>query len=485
MQNNPLLQGLLGNLPGKKIHFTGIKGTGMAAMAELFLSHDAIIAGSDVSEKFYTDEVLQKLGISYNESFSKDHVAPDTDLLIHSAAYDPSRHEEIVQAKKMGIPVLVYTEALGLLSEGIIAGAVSGVHGKTTTTAMAACIVDAARIPASVLVGSAVPAIGGGSTLVHGDSLFIAETCEYRRHFLSFHPEVLLVTNIELDHPDYFKDEADMFSAFEEFSANLPSGGVLIYCADDPGSRNLGELMKSKRPDVETAAYGFHALGSYALGNYELKPGRQCFTMEAFGELEILLPGMHNVLNAAGAASLVDQIQKRSGGAENFSHAVARGLRNFTGTKRRAEIVGEASGILILDDYAHHPSAVRTTLSGFRDFYPGRRIILSFMAHTYTRTEKLLDDFLGCFDSADILLLHKIYASAREKQGSIDSEIFYNLVREHREDSGLETYFEAEPDDALELLSEMVKPGDVVITMGAGSNWTLGKLLLTSLKDSQ
>ncbi len=471
------------------LYLVGIKGTGMAALAELFIRRGALVTGSDTAEHFYTDDILKELGIPYFEGFDASHVNGSFGLVVHSAAYQRDSHPELRRAKELGLTILSYTEALGCLSGLAPSAGVSGVHGKTTTAAMAGTLVKALGLPGSVLAGSAVSNFGNRSTYSGGEDFFIAETCEYRRHFLSFRPRWLVVTSVEEDHLDYFKDYADILSAFVEYGERLEEGGTLIFCADDRGACEAAGRILTKRPDLYSLPYGVAADGPYRISEAKIVSGATRFRLDGFrGDFEVRIPGFHSVLNATAAIALVAAIREelvRKNGSYGTSCAdcverkLAAGIASFTGSKRRSEFLGEAKGILFADDYAHHPTAIRTTLKGFRDFYPERRIVADFMSHTYSRTKALLPDFAAAFGDADIVVLHKIYASAREENdGSVSGRDLCEAARKLR---GHVEYFE-EPEDALPFLRGELRDGDLLITLGAGNNWRIGKTLLDELK---
>ena len=267
------------SLAGFRVHLVGIKGTGMAALAEILLARGASVTGSDTSETFYTDEVLRRLSIPFTEGFSEKNLPTDSQLVVHSAAYRPEENPELAAAARRGIPSVLYPEALGLLSARSDASGVSGVHGKSTTTALCGIILKAWGFPATVLVGAEVPAFGGRSTLVQGDRYLVAETCEYRRHFLHFHPERIVITSIEPDHLDYFRDLEDILSAFETYGRSLPFGGTVVYCADDPGASAAAARILKRRDDLLMVPYGKSAEGDFRLTAVEEGEGRSRFSL--------------------------------------------------------------------------------------------------------------------------------------------------------------------------------------------------------------
>ncbi|MDR3019796.1 MAG: UDP-N-acetylmuramate--L-alanine ligase [Treponema sp.] len=468
---------------GAAVYFVGIKGTGVCALAELMFNAGMKVSGSDTDEIFYTDEILKELQIPYYQGFDAAHINNTIDIVIHSAAYSVETNPELAKAVELGIPVLKYTDALGLWSERFDSTGICGVHGKTTTTAICGALARAAGLPAQILTGSGALDFGGRSTLHLGDKYFIAETCEYRRHFLSFHPKRIILTSVESDHQDYFPDYNSIRDAFVEYCRLLPPDAQLIYCADDAGASEVAEIIKKERSGIEFIPYGFTAEGDYKITSFSIENERSVFSLAGFpGAFKMRIPGRHQVLNAAAAIALAESIAKKEFGILNDEkiRSIKYALEDFKSTKRRSEILGEAGGIIFMDDYGHHPTAITTTLSGIKSFYPERRLIVSFMPHTYTRTSALLDDFATAFNDADILFLHKIYSSARENySGDVDGKLLYEKTQTAR---GRETYFIEEPDDAFTPLREMLKEGDIFLTLGAGNNWQLGKKLLNYYK---
>ncbi|MDR2398373.1 MAG: UDP-N-acetylmuramate--L-alanine ligase [Spirochaetaceae bacterium] len=470
---------------GASIYCVGIKGSGVCALAELLHRRGCKVSGSDRKEVFYTDRLLRALGIPYFESFEPRHLPPDTELIVYSAAYSPESNPELVEAQNRGIPALKYPDALGAYSALFDSSGIAGVHGKTTTTAMAGTLMRGAGLPVQILAGSAVGAFGGGCTLTLGSTYFVAETCEYRRHFLAFQPRRIVLTSVEPDHQDYYPTYQAIRDAFLEYAGKLPPGGELIYCADDPGARDVATRLKQEPQgkDVQFIPYGFTASGPFQIQSYQVAHESARIGLAGFPEpLTLRIPGRHSALNAVGALALTDALvrcEPPHGWRPEPWEGARRGLAAFTGSKRRAEILGEKDGVLFMDDYGHHPTAVQVTLAGLKEFYPQRRLVVSFMPHTYSRTASLLEAFSQSFVQADITLLHRIYPSAREATethlwAGVRGEALFDRVRARQE----AVYYVAEPLDALDLLRGILRPGDLFITMGAGDNWKLAEALL-------
>ena len=456
----------------------GIKGTGMAALAELLVARGAILTGSDVPEVFYTDEILAGLGIKAMSPFSADNLSKDIKLIIHSSAYSAEKNPELAEAKARNIPPLLYSEALGDFSAHSYSCGIAGVHGKTTTTGLSGTILKGLDLSASALAGSVISGFGNHCTMINGSKYFVAETCEYQHHFMSFHPKKILLTSIESDHQDCYPTYESILAAFMQYINLLPQFGELIYCADDPGACEAAKMIFSSRPDLVFTAYGEKAVGDYRLTIKGIEKERLVFSLAGFtGDFRLRVPGHHNARNAAGAIALAVSLLKEEKGTVSFIDIgkIRESLETFTGSRRRSEIVGEAGGVLVIDDYGHHPTAVATTLAGLKEFYPGRRLVVDFMSHTYTRTAALLSEFAASFAAADEVILHKIYASAREKyDGTVSGKTLYDATRAKHKNVH---YFE-EVMDARDYLGQSLREGDLFVTMGAGDNWQIGRAVL-------
>ena len=477
---------------GRSVYFIGIKGTGVCAIAELMKRAGFKVSGSDIPEEFYTDKILKKLNITFYVDIDPSRITNEIDMVIYSAAYSAETNAELARAVELGIPVVKYTDALGAWSSMFDSTGVCGVHGKTTTTAMCGVLMKAASLPAQVLVGSAVIDFDEMSTISLGNKYFIAETCEYRKHFLSFNPIRIILTSVESDHQDYFPTYESIRDAFVEYCRKLPNGGQLFYCADDTGACEVARIIEKDDRNIKIIPYGFTASGDYQIVSYKTENARTLFSLSSFkdcGEFKLSIPGRHEVLNAAAALALAVELLKKENGTKQSDaqllsgeqiQSVKNAFENFKSTKRRSEIIGEAGGIMFMDDYGHHPTAIKTTLEGIKSFYPDRGLIVSFMSHTYTRTSYLLDEFANAFNDADIVFFHKIYASARENyKGGVNGETLYEKTSSVRKK---ETYYIEEYDDAFEPICKILKNGDIFLTLGAGNNWPLGKKLFEHMR---
>jgi UDP-N-acetylmuramate--alanine ligase len=480
-------------LSGRKVHFVGAKGTGMTALAELFSSQGANLSGSDVQDTFYTDALLAELGMDLRIGFSEHHIPEDTGLIVFSDAYRKDSNPEIQGALKRGIPTMSYAEALGLYSSLSDSSSVIGVHGKTTTTAMVGTILKDLAIEATTLVGSAVSNFGYHCTMRQGSRFFVAECDEYKGHFFHFHPNRILLTSVESDHQDCYPTYESIRDAFVRFIISLPREGLVIYCADDPGAVETVRLAAESRKDLRFIPYGHGAQGPWRIASLRSGEGVSLWNIEGLGqEFRLHMPGEHLVEDATGALALVAAIAEDDGlGLSEWVPKARNSLASFRGSRRRSELLGEARGILFLDDYAHHPTAVRKTLEGYAAFWPGRRLVVDFMSHTYSRTIALLDEFAKSFGAADSIVLHGIYASARETPvDGFSGRTLYERVKENRPDlaevvgdrAGKDFILYTEsPAEAAEPLLRLLKKGDIFVTMGAGDNWKLGKFLMEGI----
>lgn len=426
----------------------------MSAVARICKANGIAVTGSDVDEVFPTDEGLRASGIIPQRGFSRDNIgAPD--VVVASAAYGPD-HPELVEARRRGIEVLSYPQFLGQLMAEKRGIAVAGTHGKTTTTAMLAHMLQfAGRDPQAV--------IGVGDAYTGRGELLVAESCEYRRHFLHYPAQIAIITNIEFDHPDYYRDIEDYEAAFREFAAKLPADGLMICCGDDQRASRLATPARR-------ITYGFGADNEYRL---EILPPGQGNRYRAYhqnkplGDFLLGIPGSHNALNSLAVIALGCEL--------GVPVDVMRdALAGFHGVRRRFEYIGEFGGAAIYDDYAHHPTAIAATISACRVAMPGRRLWVVFQPHTYSRTEALLDEFAAALGKADCVVLAEIYASAREgsKSGVSSADVAARIAGGSEMAIYLPTFAEI-----TEYLRQKLRPGDVLVTMGAGNVYRVGYAL--------
>lgn len=435
----------------KHIHFTGIKGVGLTALALCAQDMGVKVTGSDIDEEFVTDEILKKRGITWSIGFSKENLEPKPDLVVTTGAHGGLANPEVAAAGDMGILVMTHEEALAAITEGKETIAVCGVGGKSTTAAMLATIFDVAGLGPSFAIGVGnIPSLGApgryykGKSLPAGRQVFVVEADEYAvspgidntAKFLYFNPKVIVVTNIEYDHPDVYPTLEDTKKAFRKFFEKVPTNGLLVV---NENNQNAMDVAKSVSIPMQT----------YVEGNFELS-----------------VPGEFNQLNASAAAAVARFYNIDEG-------KIKEGLKKFTGTRRRFENMGEKNGVQFIDDYAHMPGEIKVTLQAARELYPDRRIIAIFQPHTYSRTKALFREFAQSFESADVAVIMDIYASARESEDSSVSG--KKLALEIR--NGV---YVGNNDSILKWVNENVRKGDVVLTMGAGNIFRIYKMLKIS-----
>jgi len=452
---------------GKRVHLVGAKGVGMTALAELLTAKGASVSGSDTDERFFTDGVLSALGMRIFVGFSAEHVLSGTDILVHSTAYDPVTHPEIVEARTRGIAVFSYPEAVGMLTREHMSLLVAGSHGKTTVSAMLAEALRAAGEDPAAVVGSRVRSWRGNALSGSGKYL-VLEADEYQDKLSSYHPFAAILTGIDWDHPDFFPDERSYEDVFRRFVSRVPRHGALVYCADDVTVVRVAGAVHATR-----ISYGFHESADFRIVGYGTS-GKEDALSSRFsvisgdrdlGVFTLRLPGRHNAANAAAVIAMCSFLRLDP-------ERVREALADFSGTTRRSEFRGTYRGAPVYDDYAHHPAELRATLAAFRASYPDRNIVAVFHPHTFTRTKALLSGFAQSFDDADRVIVLDIYGSARETQGGVSSG---DLVREiNRYIPGKAEHIPAIP-EAIGSLRSSVGKGDLLITFGAGDVWRVAE----------
>ena len=460
----------------KKIYVIGIKGSGIIAVVEILKAMGKEITGSDTDEKFFTDEILARLGIEYFEKFAPENVSEDADLILYSTSYNEENNVEIRTAKEKKLPMASYPEMLAELFNEKWGIAVAGTHGKTTTSAMLAHVLKTCETDPTAVIGSKV-ANWNSNALVGAGEYFVLEADEYQNKLALYGPKAAILTSCDFDHPDYFQNFEIYKKTFKDFVARLPHVGFLVVWGD---SVDTLEVSKSCKADVLT--YGVGEENDYQIINYQLsiinefsnsnsQNSKQTFEIKfkgsSLGEFEIQLPGKHNVLNAAAVVATCHKLQLDM-------DKVRESLLDFRGTARRFELIGERNGAILIDDYGHHPEEIMATLSGARERYPEKNIWAVFHPHTFTRTQALLAEFSQSFSDADKVLVLDIYGSARETQGGVHSKDLVSLINKFDRDKA--EYVPTIP-EAVEYLKDKIGPDDVVITIGAGNVWEVAEKL--------
>jgi UDP-N-acetylmuramate--alanine ligase len=439
----------------------------MTGLAQLLKAQGKEVSGSDTDEQFFTTDVLKHAGLECYSGFDAKHLDQSIDIVVRSTAYD-EHHVEVAAALQKGLPVLTYPEALGQLTQGYRSIAVCGSHGKTTTTALLAHILEVAKLHPSALIGSQV--LGWqGNALTGSGELFVFEADEYQNKFQYFSPQVIVLTSIDWDHPDFFATPDDYYAAFVSFLKRLPTDGVVVACYDDPKvKRAVGEA--GLRPE-QIVSYGLQE-GNWCMVRMWLDEGRWHFSArqgeEFKGDFWLKLIGSHNVANALAAVAAATRL-----GVD--LELTRQALASFEGTSRRLEQKGKlTNGVTVVDDYAHHPTEIAATLKALRAFYPYKHLRCVFQPHTFSRTEALLGDFAKSFSEADEVVLLKTYASARDAGSGLDSEALLEEVKKFKPHAS----YVSSVAQAAQYLATTAGRSDLVVTMGAGDVWQVGEALV-------
>jgi UDP-N-acetylmuramate--alanine ligase len=450
------------------IHFVGIGGIGMSGIAELLLNLGYRVSGSDLRETDITRR-LSGLGAEIHVGHHGEHVK-GADVVVLSSAIS-EENPELQAARSMGkVPVIRRAEMLAELMRLKYAVLVAGAHGKTTTTSMVSTVLARGGLDPTVVIGGRLNAWGTNAKLGSGDFM-VAEADESDGTFLLLPPTIAVVTNIDLEHMDFYRDLEHIQRTFLEFINRIPFYGQAVLCLEDENIQTILPLISkryvtyglSSQADFQAREIRFNGLNTTYRAFHQ---GRE------LGEIELPIPGRHNVLNSLAAVAVAQDL-------EIDWPSVQAGLRDMTGVQRRFQIKGEAGGVLVLDDYGHHPTEIRNVLETLAQCFPDRRRIVVFQPHRYTRTQALLDQFARCFYHSDLLFLTEIYAASERPIPGITGARLAEQVAAHGHH---DLEFHATFDGMLESLKAVVKPGDVVITLGAGNVWQIGEDLLDSLK---
>lgn len=449
----------------KKIHCIGIGGIGLSAIAEILLSRGYEVSGSDMKESAETARLASKGARVFIGHRAEN--ADEADLLVFSAAVGHD-NPEMKRAEERGIPILSRAQMLGLLMQEYENSiAVSGTHGKTTTTSMVSLILDRAKLEPTILVGGNLAEIGGNVKVGHS-RYFITEACEYMDSFLSLKPKIEIILNIDSDHLDYFKDIDHIVSSFDKFAQLVPASGTIIAYDANPFVnqviRDLDNVVTfglSENCDYYAANIQFNEEGMPAFD--------VCHDGQLLSRVQLAVPGEHNILNALAAFTCACAL-----GVE--PQLIKETIERYHGTQRRFDIVGTtAKGVKIVDDYAHHPTEIKATLSASENV-PHNKLWCIFQPHTYTRTIALFDEFAEAFEKADKLILAEIYAAREKNIYKISSAQLAEKIKEthpHKEVLFMEDFAAI-----ADYVDAQAQPGDMVITMGAGDIYKVGEMLL-------
>ena len=452
----------------RHVHMVGIGGIGMSSIAEVLLNRGYRVTGSDLKMSDVTRH-LKSLGATVYEGHDAAQVG-DADVVVHSSAVDPDENPETQAAEHRRIPLIPRAEMLGELIRMKFGVGVAGTHGKTTTTSMAGLVTKQGGFDPTVIVGGKVTAFGSNAVTGEGD-IIVIEADEYDRTFLRLTPALAVITSIEEDHLDIYDDLADIQQAFVQYANSVPFFGAAILCLDDP---NVQAIVGDVERRVLT--YGTTRQADVRAGNVERRGLETHFDAfyrdERLGTVELQVPGMHNVQNALASVAVGIELDI------DFEQ-IAAGLAEFDGVRRRFERIGEANGVLVMDDYAHHPTEIKATLDAAGQGFADRRIVAVFQPHLYSRARDFMDAFARSFFNADVLVVTDIYGA---RESPIEGVSGKTLAERAVQYGHRDVHYEPSTDGLPERLGELTAPGDVVLMLGAGDIWRATRAFVDRLE---
>ncbi len=453
-------------------HFVGILGTGMKAMARFAREKGAHITGSDVNPSPSLKELTSK-GIKVHLDQKDSHFEPNTNRVVVSQAIS-AENPELIKARRMGIEVVKYPQLLGELMDQQPGIAVAGSHGKSTTSSMAAYMMQKCGADPSYLIGADVPQLNGGSHCGSGKYL-VAEACEYKRSFLYLNPEIAVITNVDWEHVDYYHDMEELEEAFCQFASQVKKDGVLILNADDPHSKKIEsaancKVVKFSLKDDNAEISMQKVWRAKVRTNFNLM-----LNGEDLGRYELKLYGNHNIYNALAALAVCHYA------GVNIREAAAS-LASFKGAARRLQLLGQPWNVAVISDYAHHPNEIKASLSATKQQFPNRRLFCIFQPHQYSRTKKMLGELAETFDECWVALISDIFAArdTEEDRRAVDATDLVRCINEG--DNGMKAHYVPEFEDIENLIVREVVPQDVVLVMGAGNIWQVAHNIVPKIE---
>ena len=450
-----------------KIHFVGIGGIGMSGIAEVLLNQGYSVTGSDLHDSETTAR-LRSLGARVSVGHQEENLAVNPTVVVVSTAVKYS-NPEVLEARRRQIPVIPRAEMLAELMRTKYGIAVAGSHGKTTTTSMIAHVLSAAGLDPTMVIGGRVRSLGTNAKMGQGEFM-VAEADESDGSFLFLAPTIAVVTNIDREHMDYHQTMERLSDSFLNFVNKIPFYGLAVLCLDNANVQALLPKVKKR-----CATYGLSADADFSAQEIVMSGNGVEFAVihrgRPLGALNLRLLGRHSATNALAVAAVAQELEIP------FAR-VADALADFAGIHRRFEVKGEAGGVMVIDDYGHHPAEIRATVSAIRDSWR-RPLIVVFQPHRYSRTQDLFDDFVTAFDGADRLILIDIYAAGEDPVAGVSSEALYQAIRKQ---GHLDAQYIAARDDVVPELRKAVKDGDIVLTLGAGDVYQIGEGLVAALQ---
>jgi UDP-N-acetylmuramate--alanine ligase len=448
------------DLAGARFHFIGAGGVGMSGLALLLMKNKAFVDGSDQEPGEVVDS-LRSQGADIRIGHSAENLSPETDAVVISAAISED-NPELQQARARGCKVYKYADMLGELMNRYEGIAISGTHGKSTTSGWLIHLLKQAGMDPNFIVGAKISQLDSSSG-VADNKYFVAEACEYDRSFLNLKPKIACILNIEQDHLDYYKDENEIVEAFGEFALGTKSGGTVIANGQDA---NVVKILRRLGKDLKYETFGLEKDCNFYAENLALNDGLYAFDVyynnQLLGGTRISLPGKHNILNALAVIAMAIKVGLEPERALEL-------LPDFTGIDRRLMLKGQFNGITVLDDYAHHPTEIRASLAAIRQRYQLKHVWCVFQPHQYSRTRFLLDDFAESFKLADMTIVPEIYfvRDSQETKKEVNAQILVEKMQENETNALFIESFEA----ICDYLKRNVSPGELVVTMGAGDIW--------------
>jgi UDP-N-acetylmuramate--alanine ligase len=450
-----------------KIHFVGIGGIGMSGIAEVLLNQGYSVSGSDLHDSEATER-LRSLGARVFVGHQEENLSVNPTVVVASTAVKYS-NPEVLEARRRQIPVIPRAEMLAELMRMKYGIAVAGSHGKTTTTSMIAHVLSAAGLDPTMVIGGRVRSLGSNAKMGQGEFL-VAEADESDGSFLFLAPTIAVVTNIDREHLDFHQTMERLNESFLNFVNRIPFYGLAVLCLDNVNVQALLPNVKKR-----CATYGLSADADFSAQDIQLSGGGVEFTVShlgrSMGPVSLRLLGRHSATNALAVVAVAHELEIP------FAR-VSEALAGFTGIHRRFEVKGEPKGVMVIDDYGHHPAEVRATVAAIRDSWK-RPLIVIFQPHRYSRTQDLFNDFVTAFDGADRLMLTDIYPAGEDPIAGVSSEALYQAIKKQ---GRLDVEYVAARDEIVNQLAPSLTPGDIVLTLGAGDIFKVGDALVAALK---
>jgi UDP-N-acetylmuramate--alanine ligase len=451
------------------IHFVGIGGIGMSGIAEVLINSGFNVSGSDLKSSEVTKRLVA-LGVEFSEGHRAENIG-DADVVVRSTAVRDDS-PEIIEARRRSIPVIPRAEMLAeLMRLKPHSVAVAGSHGKTTTTSMVATVLGYAQLDPTVVVGGVVKSFGSNARIGQSD-LMVVEADESDRSFLMLTPTIAIVTNIDREHMDYYNDMDDVRECFAQFVNKVPFYGAAVLCLDDPHVQAVIPHVKRRR-----ITYGLSAQADVSAHAIRFDEGYgSTFTVwrgtEVVGDVHLRAPGLHNVYNSLAAIAVGFELKVPF-------EQISKALGEFTNADRRFQFKGEEAGVLVVDDYGHHPTEIKATLAAAKIGSAGRRIVVLFQPHRYSRTKDQMDEFARSFNNADLLFVTDIYAASEDPIEGVTAEALTDAIKRYGHKSA---EYIGPLEGAAEKLCDQLQPGDMFITLGAGTVYRSGEQLLGLLR---